>query len=210
MHLPLQNAVSTSAYAVMLSENMLNGWYSHSTRLQGPHVCGWQDASQLHEHAEARERQLTQLAGFLIAHSDTLSAVQLRGALRGCTAPIQVSALRKSLEMGGTAGPASQVITPIIDELAAEGSVQGRLQGGGSSWIPAAHSRRQQEAVTSFYQQNGFVGCALGFMCLRQGAVYPWPEAHIVPCLNVLPAFIRPSHRLLCTESKPVMSLAQV
>ena len=102
------------------------------------------------------------LAGSLTAHSDTSSAVQLRGALRGCTAPVQVSALRKSLEIGGTAGPASQVITPIIDELAAEGSVQGRLQGGGSSWIPAAHSRRQQEAVTSFYHQNGFVGCAPG------------------------------------------------
>ena len=116
---------------------------------------------------------MSQLAGSLIAHSDTLSAVQLRGALRGCTAPVQVPALRKSLEMGGTAGPASQVITPIIDELTAEGSVQGRLQGGGSSWIPAAHSRHQQEAVTSFYQQNGFVGCALGLMCLRQGACYP-------------------------------------
>lgn len=85
-------------------------------------------------------------------------AVQLRGALRGCTVPIQVAALKKSLDMGGTAGPASQVINPIIDELVAEGSIQGRLQGGGSSWIPAAYSRRQQEAVTSFYQQNGFVG----------------------------------------------------
>ena len=112
--------------------------------------------------------------GSLIAHSDKSSAVQLRGALRGCTAPIQVSALRKSLETGGTAGgPASQVITPIIDELAAEGAVRGRLQGGGSSWIPAAHSRRQQEAVTSFYQQNGFVGCAPGHLLLRQGAAYP-------------------------------------
>ena len=116
---------------------------------------------------------MNHLAGSLIAHLDTLSAVQLRGALRGCTAPIQISALRKSLQMGGTAGPASQVITPIIDELAAEGSVQGKLQGGGSSWIPAAHSRRQQEAVTSFYQQNGFVGCASGHIHLRQGAVYP-------------------------------------
>ena len=84
--------------------------------------------------------------------------LQLRGALRGCTVPVQVAALRKSLDMGGTAGPASQVITPIIDELAAEGTIQGRLQGGGTSWIPAAHTRRQQEAVTSFYQQNGFVG----------------------------------------------------
>ena len=72
--------------------------------------------------------------------------------------PIQVASLRKSLGMGGTAGPASQVITPIIDELVAEGSIQGKLQGGGTSWIPAAHTRRQQEPVTSFYQQNGFVG----------------------------------------------------
>ena len=146
---------------------------SCSTRLQGPHVCGGKDDSQLHEHAEAQESQLNKLAGFMIAHLDTLSAVQLRGALRGCTAPIQFSALRKSLETGGTAGPASQVITPIIDELAAEGSVQGRLQGGGSSWIPAAHSRRQQEAVTSFYQQNGFVGCAPGHIHLKQGAACP-------------------------------------
>ena len=86
------------------------------------------------------------------------STVQLRGALRGCTAPIQVATLRKALDMGGTAGPASQVITPIINELAAAGAIQGKLQGGGTSWIPAAHTRRQQEAVTSFYQQNGFVG----------------------------------------------------
>ena len=84
--------------------------------------------------------------------------LQLRGALRGCTVPVQVAALRKSLGMGGTAGPASQVIMPIIDELASQGTIQGRLQGGGTSWIPAAHTRRQQEAVTSFYQQNGFVG----------------------------------------------------
>ena len=91
-------------------------------------------------------------------NGDSPCKLQLRGALRGCTLPVQVAALRKSLDMGGTAGHASQVITPIIDELAAEGTIQGRLQGGGTSWIPAAHTRRQQEAVTSFYQQNGFVG----------------------------------------------------
>ncbi len=101
-----------------------------------------------------------EIATCLSCHADAecVPVMQLRGALRGCTVPIQIAALRKALDMGGTAGPASQVITPIIDELAAGGSIQGKLQGGGTSWIPAAHTRRQQEAVTSFYQQNGFVG----------------------------------------------------
>ncbi|BDA42327.1 E3 UFM1-protein ligase 1 homolog [Coccomyxa sp. Obi] len=82
---------------------------------------------------------------------------QLRGALRGCCVPVQIASLKKSLELGGTS-PAAQMVTPIVEELAAEGAIQGQLRGGATSWVPAIYLRRQQESIVSFYKQNSYVG----------------------------------------------------
>jgi len=42
----------------------------------------------------------------------------------------------------------------IVEELAAEGAVQGTLKGGGTAWTPAVYSRTQQDAVLSFYRRG--------------------------------------------------------
>ncbi len=41
-----------------------------------------------------------------------------------------------------------------MEELAAEGAVQGTLKGGGTAWTPAVYSRTQQDAVLSFYRRG--------------------------------------------------------
>ena len=84
-------------------------------------------------------------------------SMQLRGALRGCCMPVQIASLKKSLELGGTS-PAAQMVTPIVEELAAEGAIQGQLRGGATSWVPAIYLRRQQDSIVSFYRQNSYVG----------------------------------------------------
>ena len=91
--------------------------------------------------------------------------MQLRGALRGCTLPTQLSNLKKTLEGLGPQLPPQQTVTALIDELVAEGSVHGQLKGGGSTWVPAVHSRRQKEGVAAFYSQNGCIGCAYNPCC---------------------------------------------
>lgn len=50
------------------------------------------------------------------------------------------------------------MVTPIIEELIAEGAIEGQLRGGATSWVPAIYQRRQQESLKSFYQQNGYIG----------------------------------------------------
>ena len=72
---------------------------------------------------------------------------------------MQIASLKKSLELGGTS-PAAQMVTPIVEELAAEGAIQGQLRGGATTWVPAIYLRRQQESIVSFYKQNSYVGCA--------------------------------------------------
>jgi hypothetical protein len=97
---------------------------------------------------------------------------QLRGALRGCTLPTQLAALRKGLDgLGGTLPPA-QMVTTLVEELAAEGAVFGQLKGGATSWVPAAHTQRQRAGIAAFFQQNGCVGCACEH-CLRSKPTAP-------------------------------------
>ncbi len=50
----------------------------------------------------------------------------------------------------------AQVAT-LTDELLKEGALAGTLKGGGVNWTPACYASAQQEAATSFYNQNGWV-----------------------------------------------------
>lgn len=76
---------------------------------------------------------------------------QLRGALRGAATPLGLPALAKTLglEPSVTGGG---MLGAIVEELVAEGAVQGTLKGGGTSWTPAVYLRTQQEAVLNFYR----------------------------------------------------------
>lgn len=67
-----------------------------------------------------------------------------------------MASLKKSLELGGTSA-AAQILTPIVEELAAEGAIEGQLKGGATSWVPAIYLRCQQDSIVSFYRQNSCV-----------------------------------------------------
>lgn len=84
---------------------------------------------------------------------------QLRGALRGTAAPVALPALLKGIigldSIGG--GSSAGMLSTLVDELLAEGAVQGSTKGGGGSWVPSIHTASQQSAVAGFYSQNGWV-----------------------------------------------------
>lgn len=96
-----------------------------------------------------------------------LSALQaqMRGALRGAAAPLSILSVVKTLQLEPSVA-AGGMLGTIVEELLAEGSIQGTLKGGGSNWTPAVYSRMQQDAVLNFYR------CALQqsrvLMCQRQ------------------------------------------
>jgi hypothetical protein len=81
---------------------------------------------------------------------------QLRGALRGTAAPVALTALVKSIGLEGFSSGHSK-LAQLVEELIAEGAVQGSTKGGGGSWVPTVHTAAQQSAVAGFYHQNGWV-----------------------------------------------------
>jgi len=81
---------------------------------------------------------------------------QLRGALRGTAAPTALSALVKSIGLEGFSSGHS-MLAQLVDELIADGAVQGSTKGGGGGWVPLIHTAAQQSAVAGFYNQNGWV-----------------------------------------------------
>ncbi|EFN57486.1 hypothetical protein CHLNCDRAFT_143015 [Chlorella variabilis] len=81
---------------------------------------------------------------------------QLRGALRGAVSPVSIPALVRELGIEGLAS-LKALVPSLVDELAAEGSVAGKLAPGASSWVPATYVQSQQDAVTRFFQQNGHI-----------------------------------------------------
>ena len=81
---------------------------------------------------------------------------QLRGALRGAAAPVNLSTLARDLGLEGL-GSLASLLPSLIDELVDSGAIAGRLAAGGTSWTPAVYVRSQQEAVRTFFQQNGFI-----------------------------------------------------
>ncbi|KAI3438673.1 hypothetical protein D9Q98_001094 [Chlorella vulgaris] len=82
---------------------------------------------------------------------------QLRGALRGAVSPVSMPALSKELGIAGLAS-LSALVPSLVDELAAEGSIAGKLTSGGATWVPVSYVRSQQDAVRAFFQQNGYIG----------------------------------------------------
>jgi len=83
--------------------------------------------------------------------------LQIRGALRGASTPVNVPHLLKRIQLDGlTTG--SNIASNIIEDLVSEGAIRGILRGGGSSWIPTIYAKSQQESVRRFYEQNSYIG----------------------------------------------------
>ncbi|EFJ45906.1 hypothetical protein VOLCADRAFT_105788 [Volvox carteri f. nagariensis] len=119
------------------------------------------------------------LEGGLLYTQSYLRAIkaQLRGALRAAASPALVLNLMRDAGLGATGDAASAggggggaglaaalassggggVIATLIEELVQEGALRGALKGGGTSWAPAVYGEVQQDAVASFYSQNGWV-----------------------------------------------------
>eukprot|EP00775_Hariotina_reticulata_P003488 gene3488-3758_t len=74
---------------------------------------------------------------------------QVRGALRGATAPVAMAALVKELGLDGL-GSSNSMMAQLVEELLQEKAVAGSTKGGA-----------QQGAVTGFWQQNGWVSYEL-------------------------------------------------
>jgi hypothetical protein len=92
------------------------------------------------------------------AHLARLAA-QLRGALRATAAPCGVQELTASAFEGSPeAGSYGGIAGTLFGELLASGAAQGALRSGGLLWTPAAHARRQRDAIATFYAGNGLVG----------------------------------------------------
>lgn len=72
--------------------------------------------------------------------------------MRGAAAPLSIPSLVKTLRLEPSVTGGGMLAT-IIEELVAEGAVQGALKGGGSNWTPAVYSRTQQDAVLNFYRR---------------------------------------------------------
>lgn len=47
---------------------------------------------------------------------------------------------------------------PLPPPLPSPGSVSGKLAAGGTSWVPTSYVAAQQDAVRTFFQQNGYIG----------------------------------------------------
>ena len=80
--------------------------------------------------------------------------LQLRGALRGASRPINLAALSKSLDLIAT-GSSGKMVQSSVDELVEEASVCGMVKAG--TFVPDIFAKAQLQAVQDFYTQNGFI-----------------------------------------------------
>lgn len=79
---------------------------------------------------------------------------QVRGALRGCLHPLNLSVLKK--DICGVEGPAG-FFPGLVDEVVREEHLEGKIASGMDVWIPSAHLHLQMKAVNSFFTQNHYV-----------------------------------------------------
>lgn len=57
--------------------------------------------------------------------------------------------------------------------LPSPGSVSGKLAAGGTSWVPSSYVAAQQDAVRTFFQQNGYIGYdTVRFLLLLQNPAH--------------------------------------
>jgi hypothetical protein len=64
---------------------------------------------------------------------------QLRGALRGATAPVAMAALVKELGLDGLVS-SNSMIAQLVEELLQEKAVAGSTKGAGGNWVPTIHT----------------------------------------------------------------------
>ncbi|KAK7262399.1 hypothetical protein RJT34_29971 [Clitoria ternatea] len=90
-------------------------------------------------------------------------SAMVRGAARGITVPMNLTALWSSLqqllqEMDGTSGVAvdGSFFQSLFNGLVKEGEVLGSLRAG-VHWTPAVFAVAQKEFVDSFFSQNSFI-----------------------------------------------------
>ena len=83
--------------------------------------------------------------------------IQLCGALRGASFPVNLGSLARELDLQNTSS-ASKTVSALVEELGAEGAISGTLKAGTGTWTPAIFSHAQQVAAGSFYSQNDFIG----------------------------------------------------
>ncbi|KAI8003856.1 hypothetical protein LOK49_LG08G00425 [Camellia lanceoleosa] len=87
----------------------------------------------------------------------------VRGAARGITVPMNLSALWSSLqlllhEMDGASGVAleSSFFQTLFNGLVKDGEILGSLRAG-VHWTPTVFAIAQKESVDSFFSQNSFI-----------------------------------------------------
>lgn len=77
------------------------------------------------------------------------SKAKIRGALAGLTRPTPVNVILNQI------GLSEKLFFGLFDQIALYGSLSSRLPG--AQYIPHIYSRSQNEWVTSFYKQNGYL-----------------------------------------------------
>lgn len=122
----------------------------------------------------------------------------VRGAARGITVPMNLSALWSSLqlllqEMDGASGVAVEgsFFQSLFNGLVKEGQILGSLRAG-VHWTPTVFANAQKDCVDSFFSQNSFISYdalhKLGIMQPMQFLQSRYPEG--VPLVTI---FIHPS-----------------
>ena len=79
---------------------------------------------------------------------------QIRGALRACLHPLQISVLKK--DICGVEGPAA-FFPGLVDDVVTHERLDGKIASGMNMWIPNSHLELQMKAVDSFFVQNHYV-----------------------------------------------------
>eukprot|EP00210_Caulerpa_lentillifera_P001965 g1885.t2 len=79
---------------------------------------------------------------------------QLRGALRGLTAPSMISAVLKVINLEETGSP--EILNQLLKNLQQQGEVKGELKLTGQ-WVPDVYVKNQKSLTVAFYNQNGWL-----------------------------------------------------
>lgn len=79
---------------------------------------------------------------------------QIRGALRGCLHPLQLSVLKK--DICGVEGPAG-FFPGLVEEVVTYENMDGKIASGMNMWIPNEHLELQRKLVDSYFAQNHYV-----------------------------------------------------
>lgn len=138
---------------------------------------------------------------------------QVRGALRGCDAPIPLTTLTKELGLVTSSSSLSAVVQSTIEEIGTNELGLGKLTAG--SWVPYSYVSSQQDYVKQYYSQNNYITYEAVTKCGvpqgRQFLTHSFPEGIAMGTIFISPVILQQlelaiEEALSCQEWCDVMS----